>query len=478
MGDSINMRSLSDSDIDISKFDKLGQISVYCFLSIIIAMLIFAAITRNRGKCLYAVWHNISFITLIHWIPLINIDDNSEFESFFSQIAIILRPFELPSICLDEPIDEHIYSSIKIKSNGFINNAKESLLVYFSILLGCFIIIIFSKYTNSNKILYLKKQVKYSIIIRLHLLFYLDFMTFSLINLYFYTGKNTCSSVNLGFSLFFLIMGGCWILAIPLIIKKKITGDVESHHDIVFESIETIVKEFKPCFRTSKYQFYTIFLLYRYSLAFCLIVLPNSPTVQLFIIAIFQTLICILYLVLYICIARPFAMKFDALTVIISEFFCLLLVVLIGIRSTDNLSDDAKYYLSCSCVFTIWITEISIIARYVLAVVLSKKTSLDTLAIETQSPTVMPAASQTVDDKALHSVKRTEVSMDRLANIDFNDHNKNPRVVSSSDISSPQDHIKNDSALNPDTIMAINSNKSQKFDLNSFTVAKKFTKKP
>jgi hypothetical protein len=170
-------------------------------------------------------------------------------------------------------------------------------------------------------------------------------------------------------------------------------------------------------------------------------------------------------------------MKFDAMTVFISEFFCLFLVVLIGIRSLDNLSDDAKYYLSCGCVFVIWITEISIVARYVLAVVISKKTSLDTLANETQSPAVMPIASQTVDDKILPSVKRTEVSMDRLANIDFNEHNKNESIASIPGISNYLDHIKNHSTLNPDTSLPINSNKSQKFDLNTFTVAKKSTKK-
>ncbi|OMJ74405.1 hypothetical protein SteCoe_26661 [Stentor coeruleus] len=470
------MRYISDSDSGISRFDKLGQVSIYCFLSIIVIMLIFAVVTRNRGKCLYAVWHNISFITLIHWIPLINIDNNSEFESFFSQIAIVFRPFELPSICLDEPIDNHIYSSIKIKSNSFINNAKESLLVYFSILLACIIVIILSKYTNSNTILYLKKQVKYSIIIRLHLLFYLDFMTFSLINLYFYTGKNACSSMNLGFSLFFLIMGGCWIIAIPLIIKKKITGDIESHHDIVFESIETIVKEFKPCFTTSKYQFYTIFLFYRYSLAFCLVVLPNSPSIQLFMIALFQFFIGSLYLVLYVCITRPFAMKFDAITVVISEFLCLFLVVLIGIRSLDDLTSNMKYYLTFGCVLIIWVTEITIIVRFILDFVLFKKTSLDTLANETQGPTVVPIESQVMDDKILSPVKRTEISIDCLSNMDFNDHAKSERVVNTNYISNPPHHIPSNypSHLNPPK--AIISNNNKKFDLNSFTVAKKVTK--
>lgn len=287
------MSDLRDSELDMSRLSLTGKITMYSFLSFLFLMFITAIILKNRGKCLYAVWHNISFLTLIHWIPLINIDNNSEFESFFSEIAVIFRPFSLPSICSDEPIEAGAYKSLNIDSNGFINNAKEMLLIYFAVLTFCIMILLISKYKSSETIEKIKKQVKYSAIIRLHLLLYLDFMTFSMINVYFYSGKNTCSTINLGFSLFFLIMGGCWILAIPVIIKVKMIRDRESHHDVLFESIGTIVNEFKPCFQTLKYQFYTIFLLYRFSLSFCLVILPNSPSVQLFIIAVFQAIICI-----------------------------------------------------------------------------------------------------------------------------------------------------------------------------------------
>ena len=120
---------------------------------------------------------------------------------------MLFRPFTMPNFCVDEAITVPVYQGIKIYSNSFINNAKEELLVYFLVIFLSVIIIILSKFTSSPFIANLKKHVKYSVIIRLHLVFYLDFMTFSMINVYFYSGQNSCSSSNLGFSLFFLVVG-------------------------------------------------------------------------------------------------------------------------------------------------------------------------------------------------------------------------------------------------------------------------------
>lgn len=438
------MRDLRSTSVDISRFDLIGKITIYSFLSVLTMMIIFAIVTSNRGKCLYAVWHNISFLTLIHWIPLINIDSNSEFESFFSQIAIIFRPFELPSVCSDEPIDIQVYTSIRIKSNSFINNAKEILLIYFAVMLFCIIVLILSKFKDSEILEKLKKQIKYSIIIRLHLLLFLDFMTFSMINVYFYTGQNACSSANLGLSLFFLIMGGSWIMIIPVIIKVKINNDLESHHDKLFESIETIVNEFKPCFQVSKYQFYTIYLLYRFSIAFCLVILPESPSVQLFIIAAFQAFICIIYLVLYIIFAKPFAQKIDTLTVFISEFFCLILVVIVGIRSLQDLSDDEKYYTSTFCVVIIWATEIVIITRYVLKVVLVQRTSLDTLVNETQTPAIVPIINRTTEIQGNNIAKRVEKSLENLSESINNENSESNEVIETYNPLEAYKYLKND----------------------------------
>jgi hypothetical protein len=394
------MRELRDQTLDITRFSLLGQVTIYCFLSVLFIMLILAGVSNNRGRCSYAVWHNIAFLTLIHWIPLINVDDNSEFQSFFEQIAIIFRPFRLPNVCLDESITMPIYNSMMIYSNGFINNAKEILLIYFTVLFTCISVLIMNKYSPSPGLDRMAKAIKYSIIIRLHLVFYLDFMTFSMINVYFFTGNNTCSSTNMGLSLFFLILGGCWIMAIPVIIKLKMVNDMENHHDTVFQSISTLVNEFKPCFQTTKYQYYTIFLLYRFSLAFSLVVLPNSPAVQLFIIATFQVIISNSYAVAYIGLAKPYAKRRDAITVFVAESLCLVLVVFIGIRSLNGISDNTKYYTSAMCVLLIWLAEISIIVRFALSIINLGQSSTQPEPAETITA-VVPVAEQLSDNSSL-----------------------------------------------------------------------------
>ena len=60
------MRNLDDLSNDISKFDLLGKVTVYVFLAILFMMLVLAGLTNNRGKCLYAVWQNIAFMSLVH----------------------------------------------------------------------------------------------------------------------------------------------------------------------------------------------------------------------------------------------------------------------------------------------------------------------------------------------------------------------------------------------------------------------------
>ena len=85
-------------------------------------------------------------------------------------------------------------------------------------------------------------------------------------------------------------------MIIPIVIKLKMKKEKESQHDAIFESIETIIQEFKPSLLTSNYQFYTIYLLYRFSLAFCLVILTDSPSVQIFMIGIFQTIICKIFI--------------------------------------------------------------------------------------------------------------------------------------------------------------------------------------
>ena len=358
-------RNLRDQSMDKDMLEAVGTITMYFFLSIIAIKCLACILTKNRGQCSYAIWQNIAFLQLIHWMNLINIDSHSEFEAFFKELSVIFRPLQVHNICFDNEISDSTFKAMKIKSNSFMNNTKEILIVYGAVMGFCLVITIGKYLSKEGKFDELFKVVKYSTLIRLHMVLFMDFMTFSMINIYFYSGSSACSTVNLILSIIFLTIGGLCILTIPLIIKKRISNNLDNHYDVVFRSIETLVAEFQPTFQTVTYQYYTIYLLYRLSVSFALVVLNKSSSVQLFVISSFQLILSKLYLVFFIFKARPFRRRVDLLTNFISETFTLILFIFIGIRTLD-LDYERKYYLTIFSVVTIWLTEICICIRFAL----------------------------------------------------------------------------------------------------------------
>lgn len=366
----MNSRSLLEDSSELSNYETVGTITIYTFLSILIIQLILIFLSSNRGNCSYAVWHNISYLTFVHWVPLINLNQNSTLESFFSKLALIFKPFELPTFCPDDPISNSSYNQIKINSSGFINNSKEIFLIYLFILACCIVILLLEKYIKGKPILeQMKQEIKWNVIVRLHIVVFLDFITYSAINMNFYTGDGACSSPNLIFSLFFIISGVVWIMFIPIAIKQKTDLMVEMHPSIAFRSISTLIEEFKEIYDNVKYQYYTLFLVYRYSLGLCLIFLHHSPAVQILMISGFQIIMSKCYLVTYVLLARPYKHLFEAVTVLLTDFLSLILIIVVGIRSMNGISEDFKKQSTIGCIVIIWATEAVICVRFTLRLV-------------------------------------------------------------------------------------------------------------
>jgi hypothetical protein len=284
-------RNLRDLSTDKRQLKILGEITTYTFLGIIILMCFICLIFKNRGQCSYAIWQNIAYLQLIHWINLINIESNSEFEVFFKELAVIFRPFQMKGFCSDDHISDHTYKAMQIDSHGFINNSKELLFIYVLVLLFCFIVFLGKNCSKSLELAACFKMVKYSTLIRLHLLMLMDFMVYSLINIYYFTGESDCSTVNLILSIIFLVISGFWLVWIPFMINRKLMNSLNMRYDVIFESIETLSGEFQASFKTVNYQYYSIYLLYRFSVSFCLVVLGKSRSVQLFTISSFQLIL-------------------------------------------------------------------------------------------------------------------------------------------------------------------------------------------
>lgn len=359
-------RLLGDEDFDKTHLEHIGKVTIYTFLVILLLTLLIMLFSKNRGQCSFALWQNIGFLQLIRWIGIISVDSNSEFESFFIGFNKYSSSIKLPTFCADHSLSEYHFQNIQINSTGFLNNAKEALIVYVFFMLICLYTIIANKLTSGQKYPDFIKTVKYSLLIRVHLLFLLDFVAYSMIDIYYYSELSACSLFNFGLSLIFLALNLFLVVKIPLEIKKRLNGSLDTHHDVQFEPILTVVQEFKPIFRVLYYQYYSIFLFYRLSLGFSLAVLNKSPSVQLFVLASFQLLMGKAYLVLYIGIARPFNRKSDLVTVFVSEFFLFALVVLFGFRMLE-VGYDAKYSISIACVFLIWGSEAAILLRFFFA---------------------------------------------------------------------------------------------------------------
>lgn len=358
------VRILRDVDLDKSRLEMIGKLTVYTFLTILLLKLLVAFFSKNRGKCSFAIWQNVLYIQLIRWLGLIKIDSDSEFSSFFKEFTKILHPIRLSTICEDEELTTSSYHTMQIKSSGFLNNAKELLVIYVLILTICFFTYIVNKLTHGIYFSEFIKVVKYSVLIRLHLLLFLDFLTLSMINIKHFNESSPCSTVNITLSVFFMALALYLIVRIPLVIKKKLIGNLDTHHGVIFESISTIVEEFKPEFKISVYQYYTIFLLYRFSLAFSLVFLPSSPIVQLFVLLSFQTMLSNKYIVFYIGLARPFRYKSDMYSVLASEALCFVLVIFVCLRIID-MGANSKYFITLFCVFLIWLIEIVIVLRFI-----------------------------------------------------------------------------------------------------------------
>jgi hypothetical protein len=375
----------------------------YFFQSILLLEVLSGLLLKNKGNCFFSVWYNIGFFSIIRWLPLINLNSGTELKVFLLEVSQIIKPFSLPDLCPDEDIKQESYKSLKITSNGFINNTKELMIFYLFFLflliggLGCL------RSAESDLLKKILDQIKWNGFIRLHLLVFLEFVTFGLINIYFFSNITICSVTNLSISLVLVILAGCWIALNPVWIKLKMNRNREEHISVLFRGVSTLVNEFKPVYENSKYQFYTIFLLYRFSLALSLVLLSGSPSVQVLLISGFQIVNSNGYIVIYLIVSKPFKIKKDAVTVFLSEFLLFFFVLIIGFRSLNSVSEETHLFTSICGVCTLWLTQITISTRFILSLF----TRLTTDHLQNSQTSAIVPAQQPYESDSSPSIKES-----------------------------------------------------------------------
>lgn len=134
----------------------------------------------------------------------------------------------------------------------------------------------------------------------------------------------------------------------------------------------------------------------------------------------------------------------------ISELLSLFLVIFIGIRSLNGISETTKSNTSAFCVFLIWLNELVIISRYVLSISSNNRTGLDHTDSETPSQIVVPSQNVTTTeynrenlDRASMEVHKLEGSIDmdhRFEVYEPTEFNNNRLKLNTSEIAN-EDHV-------------------------------------
>ena len=123
---------------------------------------------------------------------------------------------------------------------------------------------------------------------------------------------------------------------------------------------------------------------------------------------------------IYIAFSRPFQKRFEGVIVFLSELSLLILVVLIGIRSMDTLSDSNKYKASIFCVSIIWLAEFLILLRFILRIIFYEDhPALARASVTAANNSIIPITTMNAEDRmhdirSSHSSKISVYSLERL----------------------------------------------------------------
>lgn len=361
------MRILNTS-VRWPRYKFIGQVTLHSFQSILFFQVLLAFLLKNRGNCSFSIWYNIAFFSVIHWISLINLPPNEDLDDFFEPISQIFHLGILPEICPGQKIELKNFKKTGIEFSGFLYNSKDLIFPYFFACSVSGFLIFSAKFMKESSIGVGVKGYTWNFIVRINLLVYLEFITYGFINIYYFSEVNTCSIINLSLSVIFIILGASWLIVHPILLNHHISlsSSPEDFHSK--KSISTLTHEFKPSLQNSNYQYYTIFLLYRFLFSISIVFIQNSPTIQISLIFIFQIITSISYLVVYLVSIKPYQVKTDYFSVLISECLLLLLIIFTALQSLPALQGQAQEYIIIVSISFLWLNELAILGRFILSI--------------------------------------------------------------------------------------------------------------
>jgi hypothetical protein len=163
---------LSSDDSD--EAEMIGEVGCYFIWAMIMILLIFCAITKNRGNASIFIWNIVSYIQFIRWLPIIDFDIPTYYMKFIREFCLVFDYKEMFDEDEGETPDETRLDAVRIESSLFLANAEEQLCLW---LLGAVLILLISA-DCSGKV---PKSMRYGVVFRIFFVTFLDMTLFALL---------------------------------------------------------------------------------------------------------------------------------------------------------------------------------------------------------------------------------------------------------------------------------------------------------
>ena len=321
----------------------LALVLGYTILGLFIILLLVSLSNGNKNQARYIIWHYWSWIQFIKWSALINTPSADESLKFFKHLIKVFKPDPLNKFSPHSSVPER-FKDLGIGKAYFLNNAEIPLIVwsFFAVL---YVVILTLKVKSLESI---RRSVCDSLIIRNTLLFFMEFLIYSMLQIKQFEITSIYGIINSVLSVIVICCLLIFFIAISSIVIIKLKDNS------TLERISTVTEEFNQ--QSIKYNlYYILFLLQRVIACISYIFLQDHPKIQCFIIELILGVTCNFYIVIYILFIRPFTKSLINIFLAILETTSIIICALIGSYSLDTVSNSNKenmHYLIVSLLFS------------------------------------------------------------------------------------------------------------------------------
>lgn len=312
-----------------------GIIFGYTVISIVFVMILANILTLNRSSSSYLIWHLISWIYLIKWFALLNIDSSAVLTSFTKGFISVFYPFSIVTFTNTNSVPSE-FTKIGFTNPYFLNNLDVTLIIWLSTIVFYLIVLLLRCSSFEN----LKKVVCENLIIRSLLIFFSELNIFSMLQIVEFEISTWYGITNSMLAVLTILILIIFFIFITFNIHYRIReGNPEN-----ISRLYTVVEEFdKDSFK--KLLYYSLFMFERLMIPAGLVFFRGFKMIQIFIV---EFSVCLKFV--YVVLVRPFTRTLDNFIVAFLDSLSILAAFLIILLSAGNSSNnkDLIAWIECS----------------------------------------------------------------------------------------------------------------------------------